>query len=109
MTSAELRRLARLGAEARLEAVQREISAIYATFPELRRGRPATKPSTDGATQARKGTVTPHPRRTMSREARKRIAEAQRKRWAEWKAKQTRADAAAGVQGRTTKASRKKR
>jgi hypothetical protein len=88
MTSAELRRLARLGAEARLEALQREISAIYSTFPELGTGRSATNPFTESVRQAVQGAVTRRRRRLMSREARNRIAEAQRKRWAEWKAKQ---------------------
>jgi hypothetical protein len=96
MTLVELRRLARLGAEARLGALQQEISDIYATFPELRRGRSAPD-LTDAVRQVRQGAVMPRRRRKMSREARKRIAEAQRKRWAEWKAKQRKTEERAGV------------
>jgi hypothetical protein len=89
MTTAELRRLARLGAEDRLEALQREISTIYATFPELRRSRAATNPFTEGARKAVQAPVTLRRRRKMSASARKRIAEAQKKRWAEWRKKKT--------------------
>jgi len=89
MTTAELRRLAQLGAEARLEALQREISAIYATFPELRTGRSATNPFSEGVRQTVEGAVTRGRRPKMSASARKRIAEAQRRRWAEWRVKQS--------------------
>jgi hypothetical protein len=84
----ELRDLARLGAQARLDALDRERKAIYATFPQLRfrRGRSAGQGAeTDGD----RGATAKRPRRRMSRKARARIAEAQRKRWAEWKAKQS--------------------
>jgi hypothetical protein len=87
MTPAELRRLARFGAEARLDALQREIAGIYATFPDLRRGRSAPNPFTEGVRQAVQGAVTRRRRPKMSASARKRIAEAQRKRWAEWRKK----------------------
>jgi hypothetical protein len=95
MDRAELVRLARVGAEARLEALQGEISAIYATFPDLRRGRSKPTPLTRGSKPTVQGAVTRSRRRKMSREARKRIAEAQRKRWAEWKAKRSKTAAAA--------------
>jgi hypothetical protein len=36
MTPAELRRFARMGAEARLQVLQSEIAAIHRLFPELR-------------------------------------------------------------------------
>jgi hypothetical protein len=103
MTEQELRRLARLGAEARLEALQRDIAAIYQVFPELRSGRSnvAPNPYSTGVKSAVRGAVTRRPPRRMSRAARKRIAEAQRKRWAEWRAKQGRTvrheGAAAGI------------
>jgi hypothetical protein len=86
MTQAELRRLARIGAEARLEALEREVAAIYQIFPELRTERSASNPFTEGVRAALKGAVTR--RRRFSAETRKRMAEAQRKRWAELKAKQ---------------------
>jgi len=89
MRREELRRLARLGAEARLEALQREIAAIYQVFPELRRGRSTS--ATNPHTAAVEGAVTRRRRPRLSREARKRIAEAQKKRWAEWKAKNSKA------------------
>jgi len=101
MTQAELRRLARLGAEARLEALQREIAAIYQVFPELRGGRStaAQNPYTAGVRSAVAGAVTRRRRPGMSREARKRIAEAQRKRWELWRAKNGKAaeEGAAGI------------
>ena len=37
MLRAELLRLARAGAEARVSELQREISSLYASFPDLRR------------------------------------------------------------------------
>ena len=89
MTSQELRRLARLGAEARLAALEREMAAIYQVFPELRGGRSTatSNPYTAGVRSAVEGAVTRRRRPRMSREARKRIAEAQRKRWEAWRAK----------------------
>jgi hypothetical protein len=105
MTTAELRRLARVGAETRLEALQLEISAIYTSFPELRRGRTSTNPFSEGVKKTAQGAVTPRRRRKMSASARKRIAEAQRKRWVEWRAKQkpVRADAKSAAPGRSRK------
>lgn len=92
MTQAELRRLALIGAEARLEALQREMAAIFLVFPELRRGRSAAAPNpyTAGVRAAVAGAVTRRRRPRMSPEARKRIADAQRKRWAEWRKKRER-------------------
>jgi len=92
MTREELRRLARIGAEARLEALQREISTIYAAFPELRSGGSTPNPFSEGVRQALQGAVTRR-RPRLSLQARKRIAEAQRKRWAELKANQAKATA----------------
>jgi hypothetical protein len=92
MTQVELRRLARLGDEARLTALQQEMADLYRTCPDLRRGRSTTNPYTAGVQRAAagvrgalEGAVTRR-RRKMSRQARKRSAEAQRKRWAEWRA-----------------------
>ena len=88
MERSELRRLARVGAEARLEALQREIASIHQAFPDLRQRRSTAAPSpyTGGVRKASEGAVTRR-RPKMSPQARKRIAEAQRKRWAEWRAK----------------------
>jgi hypothetical protein len=111
MTQAELRRLARIGAEARLEALQREIAAIYLVFPELRRGRLAAAPNpyTAGVRAAVAGAVTRRRRPRLSREARKRIADGQRKRWAEWKAKQGRTVGREGAGVLAAGGSRKKK
>jgi hypothetical protein len=71
----QLRRLARLGAVARLEQLRQEEAAIRAEFPELfGRGR-------DGAVAApaRKA----RSRRKMSAAARKAVSERMRKYWAE--------------------------
>src|SRR5688572_2875048 len=90
MRQEELRRLAQIGAEARLEALHREVAAIHEVFPELRRVRSAAAPNpyTAGVRSAVAGAVTRRrSRRKLSREARKRIGDAQRKRWAAWKAK----------------------
>ena len=74
----QLRRLARLGAVARLEQLREEEAAIRAEFPELfggRRGngRAAAK---DPAPKARR-------RRTMNAAQRKEVSERMRKYWAE--------------------------
>jgi hypothetical protein len=81
----QLRRLARLGAMARLEQLRQEEAAIRAEFPELfGRGR---RRSGDGAAAA-----TPAPRRrrrrkrsTMSAAQRKAVSERMRKYWADRK------------------------
>ena len=111
MTQAELLRLARLGAAARLQELQREAEAIYTTFPHLRSGRPvrAQNPHTadvqtavSGVRGAVQGAVKRR-RPKMSREARKRIAEAQRRRWAEWKANSGRATEGSRTSQRTAR------
>jgi hypothetical protein len=86
MKRAELHRLARIGAETRLETLQREIAAIHATFPELGGARSTTNnPYTAGVRKAVagvrgavEGAVTRR-RPKMSAAARKRIAEAQKR------------------------------
>jgi len=110
MTPAEVHRFARLGAEARLAALEREKAAIYQAFPNLRQGRSTTNPYTagvrtavSGVREAVEGGVTRR-RPKMSLEARERIAAAQRKRWAEWKAKQgTESEARASAAGGSRK------
>ena len=75
LNTEELRRLARLGAIARLEQLKQEEAAIRAEFPELfGRGRRAA--SVAAAKPARR-------RRRMSSAARKAVSERMRKYWAE--------------------------
>lgn len=74
----QLRRLARLGAVARLEQLRREEAAIRAEFPELfGRGRR----SATGAVQTSDGGG--RRRRKMSPQARKAVSQRMRKYWAE--------------------------
>ncbi len=77
----QLRRLARLGAVARLEQIRDEEAAIRAEFPELfGRGRrdeaPVSGKGAAGATARRR-------RPKMSAQARKAVSERMRKYWAE--------------------------
>ena len=72
-------RLARLGAQSRLEELRREESAIRAAFPELfgrRRGRPPAGADAGGARNGRR-------RRVMSAAQRKAVSERMRRYWAE--------------------------
>jgi len=77
----EMRRLARLGAQARLVELRREESNIRRAFPELFRAgtRPiASLPGDDGEVRGRRR------RRTrMSATARKAVSERMKKYWAE--------------------------
>lgn len=88
LTREELRRLAGLGAQRRLEELRQEEAAIRAAFPELRdvgagvgrrRGRPpgsaSAASSTDG--QARRQ------RRKMTRAQKRAVSERMKKYWAE--------------------------
>lgn len=75
----DLRRLARLGAAARLQELRREEAAIRQSFPEL--FNPATRPV------ARRGTAAESPvparrRNHMSAAARKAVSERMKKYWA---------------------------
>jgi hypothetical protein len=75
LNTEQLRRLARLGAIARLEQLKQEEAAIRAEFPELfGRGRRA------GVAEAAKPG---RRRRRMSSAARKAVSERMRKYWAE--------------------------
>lgn len=73
----QLRRLARLGAVARLEQLRQEEAAIRAEFPELfgRGRRDAGAPAPRASAGRRRG-------RRMSAEARKAVSERMRKYWA---------------------------
>jgi hypothetical protein len=88
MTHAEIRRLARIGAERRLREIQLEIEAIHRAFPDLRPGNVTSAPR---LTQA----VPKHRRRkrTMSAAAKKAVSLAQKKRWAAWRKKNGKAAA----------------
>lgn len=77
----QLRRLARLGAIARLEQLREEAAAIRSEFPELfGRGR-----RQDGAVAVSAPAAGPRRRRrrSMSADARKVVSERMRKYWAE--------------------------
>jgi hypothetical protein len=77
LNTEQLRRLARLGAIARLEQLKQEEAAIRAEFPELfGRGRRAAV--TDVVKPGRR-----RGRRKMSSAARKAVSERMRKYWAE--------------------------
>ena len=89
MKKAELLRLARVGAAARLAELQREMEAIHQSFAELRSGRSAqpqnpytagVRSAVAGVRGAVEGAV--KRRRTLTPDARKRISDAQKTRWA---------------------------
>ena len=73
----ELQRLARLGAKARLDELEREEAAIRRAFPDLfrgGRGRRAAAPASKVPARRRKG---------MSAAARKAVSDRMKKYWAE--------------------------
>jgi hypothetical protein len=77
----QLRRLARLGAIARLEQLRQEEAAIRAEFPELfGRGR---QPARDGAAAPAEPKGRKRRKTRMSAEARKAVSDRMRKYWAE--------------------------
>jgi hypothetical protein len=76
LSQEQLRRLARLGAMARLEQLRQEEAAIRSEFPELfGRGRHGETGNGEAAA--------PRRRRAMSAAARKIVSERMRKYWAE--------------------------
>lgn len=80
----QLRRLARLGAIARLEQLRQEESAIRAEFPELfGRGRRAGAANGQAGTATAEGGRRRRRRRGMSSAQRKAVSERMRKYWAE--------------------------
>ena len=82
LSQEQLRRLARLGAVARLEQLRQEEAAIRAEFPELfGRGRDAARAA--AAPGAAEKTGGARKRRRMSAEMRKVVSERMRKYWAE--------------------------
>ncbi len=73
----ELHRLARVGAQARLEQLEKERALILKAFPGLEAGMPASFPASPaGARPARRR------RRGMSAAQRKAVSERMRKYWA---------------------------
>ena len=74
----QLRRLARLGAVARLEQLREEEAAIRAEFPELFGGRRGSGRDAENEAPARG-----RRRRSMSAAQRKEVSERMRKYWAE--------------------------
>ena len=77
LSQEQLRRLARLGAIARLEQLRQEEAAIRSEFPELfGRGRREQEGHTQTGKRRRR-------RRAMSPAARKAVSERMRKYWAE--------------------------
>ena len=79
LSQEQLRRLARLGARARLEQLRQEEAAIRAEFPELF-GRGRKKAAGKGHAAA---SGTRRRRRAMSAAGRKAVSERMRKYWAE--------------------------
>lgn len=77
----QLRRLARLGASARLEQLRQEEAAIRAEFPDLF-GRRRKEPS-DVAGTGQAGGAGRRRRAAMSAAGRKAVSERMRKYWAE--------------------------
>jgi hypothetical protein len=94
MAHTRLHDLARMGAEARLDALDHEREAILTIFPDLRDGAPQ-----QGAPRARKG--------GMSAEARKAQAERMRAYWAERRATKAAGAARASDKGTTKTSSQK--
>ena len=90
LNAEQLRRLARLGAMARLEQIREEEAAIRAEFPELfagarggrKQARGGRAASADGADRAA-GRRRRRRRPPMSAAARKAVGERMRKYWAE--------------------------
>lgn len=76
LDSREMKRLARLGAQSRLQELDREKTAILRAFPELRRRRAAANGADQAGPSRRR-------RRRMSAAQRRAVAKRMRKYWAE--------------------------
>jgi len=84
----QLRRLARLGAVARLEQLRSEEAAIRAEFPELfgggrGRGRKGARRGSGGAAPAKAATRRRRRKVAMTPEQRKAVSERMKRYWAE--------------------------
>ena len=84
LTAAEMHRLARLGAAAKLAQLEREIEALKRAFPGLK-AQPAPAPATaaDGAARPEPGPPVPHGSRRspMSAAERKAVSERMKRYW----------------------------
>jgi hypothetical protein len=74
----ELLRLARLGALARLEALERERAAILKSFPGIQRGNAARTATSNDKPRRRRGGG-------MSSAGRKAVSARMKKYWANWR------------------------
>ena len=84
LTEAEMHRLARIGAAAKLAQLEREIAALKRAFPGLKpQAAPVPAPSSDGTAHAAPGPAVPHhSRRTpMSAAERKGVSERMKRYW----------------------------
>jgi hypothetical protein len=80
-----MRKLARLGAAARLTELNLEVKAILAAFPDLR-SKVSSRRSTPRSERSRTAaTTSPRKRPKMSAAARRAISKAQKARWAKWR------------------------
>ena len=80
-SSLDTRRLAFIGAQARLSELEAERQAILRAFPQL--SRSVVNRTTEGSVST--DSRPRRRRRKMSAEGRRRIAEASKRRWAEWR------------------------
>lgn len=78
MTASTQRQWALIGAQARVEQLEQERTAIFKAFPELRRGGRASLPGSAGSAD--------RPRRKMSAAAKKRMSAGMRRYWAKRRA-----------------------
>jgi hypothetical protein len=79
LNAEQLRRLARLGAMARLQQLKDEEAAIRAEFPELFGGRRAAAEAADADTETKRRRRRPR----MSAASRQAVSERMKKYWAE--------------------------
>jgi len=84
LSGQELRRLARLGAQARLEQIDMERRAILHMFPDLQtRGRRGPAPAREATSPRAKRAAPRRRRRKMSPAERRAVSERMKKYWAE--------------------------
>ena len=82
MQRAELRRLARMGAEGRLVALRAEIDSIFRHFPDLRPPAEGTQQRTRSGQQPTLTTPARRRRRRMSAAQRRAVSARMKKYWA---------------------------
>lgn len=91
--SDDLRRWAAVGAQARLEEMERERAAIFRAFPELRARRVRNLEASFGVQESAVHIAGQPRRRKMSAAGRKAISEAAKRRWAKVRAEKRNAQA----------------